>query len=161
MFSILYKIFFCKYVLFIFIQSHSQVLIRSSDKSYVMMKKSLICFAVLFILFSLSFSTTAIKSTEQSAKNATIQGIVKEAVTCVPNALVYAEVSALSVFRGRFGDITDENGTFSLSVPPGLYFVFAKKDGYRQASPLLGRFVVAKQGEVVDISFMMKLRIIE
>ncbi len=119
------------------------------------------CFAILFVLVSLSFSSAAVSSKETSAENATIQGSVKEAVTCVPNALVYAKVSAFSVFRGRFVDVTDENGSFYLSVPPGLYFVIARKDGYRQASPLLGRFVVARQGEVVDISFMMKLRILE
>ncbi len=126
-----------------------------------MIKKSLMCFGLIFVLVSLSFSSTAISSKETSAENTTIQGNVKEAVTCVPNPLVNAKVSAFSVFHGRFDDVTDEDGLFYLSVPSGLYFVIARKDGYRQASPLLGRFVIAKQGEVVDISFMMKLRILE
>lgn len=126
-----------------------------------MAKKSLICFAAIFFLVSLSFSSAALGNAKQTAENATMQGIVKEAVTCVPNPLVYAEVSAFSVFRRKVVDMTDENGSFSLSVPPGLYVVIARKDGYRQASPLLGHFVVARQGEVIDLSFMMKLRILD
>jgi len=126
-----------------------------------MIKKSLMCFAAIFVLVSLSFSTVALRSTEDIAENATIQGIVKEAVTCVPNPLINAKVSAFSVFRGRYDDMTDENGSFSLSVPPGIYVVIARKDGYRQASPILCHVVVARQGEVIDLSFMMKLRILD
>ncbi len=102
-------------------------------------------------------SSASANNKENYVENAMIQGIVKEAVTCVPNPLVYAKVSAFAVFHGRFVDVTDENGSFNLSVPPGIYLVIARKDGYRQASPLIGHFIFAQPGKVVDISFMMKL----
>ena len=129
---------------------------------------------VYFLLIVLLFCTLFVYQTNAEtykAKNSMIKvnfeskifGIVKESVTCVPNPLPGATVTARKIdFFGSkniYSTNTDENGEYELNVEPGKYIVFAHKKGYRQIYPVLWYNVKLVTGQEMNCSFILRERI--
>ena len=91
-----------------------------------------------------------------------IYGIVKESITCVPNPLQGATVTALSFnslgTKLISSNITDENGEYELNVEPGKYIVFAYKSAYRQIYPRIFYSVNPLSGQEINCSFILRER---
>ncbi len=70
-----------------------------------------------------------------------IFGTVKESVTCIPNPLPGATVTAIRInlleSKISYSTTTDEYGKYELNAEPGKYIVFAQKRGYRQIYHML------------------------
>jgi hypothetical protein len=91
-----------------------------------------------------------------------IFGTVKEAVTCIPNPLPDATVTAIKIdllgSENSYTTTTDENGEYELNVEPGKYIVFASKRGYRQIDPVLWYIVNLVSNQEINCSFILRER---
>ena len=107
---------------------------------------------IYFLLIILLFSNLFLFQTNAEANNvkksiiitnfeSKIFGTVKESVTCIPNPLPVATVTAIkrNLLESKisYSATTDENGEYELNVEPGKYIVFAYKRGYRHQGPCM------------------------
>jgi hypothetical protein len=107
-----------------------------------------------------TYNVNNLKNVENSESK--IFGIVKESVTCIPNPLPDAKVTAIKIdFLGcenSYTTTTDENGEYELNVEPGKYIVFASKHGYRQIDPVLWYIVNLVSNQEINCSFILRER---
>ena len=130
--------------------------------------KKMICFLLIVLLFSTLFAFqtnaetyNAKKTTIMINSESKIFGTVKESVTCIPDPLPGATVTAVSTILGSdisYSETTDENGEYELNVEPGKYIVFARKSGYRQIHPELWYTINIEPGQQTNCSFIMRER---
>ena len=134
-----------------------------------MFMKKIVYFLLIVLLFSNLFVYQTNAETYK-AKNSMIKvnfenkifGIVKESVTCVPNPLPGATVTAIKMNllkpKISYSTNTDENGEYELNVEPGRYIVFAHKKGYRQIYPVLWYNVDLVTCQEMNCSFILRER---
>jgi uncharacterized membrane protein len=133
-----------------------------------MKKKKIFCLLALILLFGTVFavsSTANVASIQNSSQSlnahSTINGTVKEPVTCTPSPLPGATVIAIAKgFQNYSLNITDENGEYTLKVTPGTYRVFAFKKGYRQIYPDFWYTISIDAGERSNCSFILRARML-
>jgi hypothetical protein len=123
---------------------------------------------LLIVLLSCSFLINQINAEANNSNNSNIlvnfeskiYGTVKESVTCVPNSLPGATVTALNLnFSGtkiRYSTTSDNNGEYELIVEPGKYIVFAHKGFYRQIYPRPWYSVNLVYGQEINCSFILR-----
>ena len=91
-----------------------------------------------------------------------IYGTVKESVTCIPDPLPDATVTAIrtNLLESKicYNTTTDEYGEYELNVEPGNYIVFAHKRGYRQIYPTFWYKVNIVLGKDTNCSFILRER---
>ena len=125
---------------------------------------------LLIVLLSCSFLINQINAEANNSNNSNIlvnfeckiYGTVKEYVTCVPNPLPGATVTALKLnYSGtkiKFSTTSDKNGEYELNVKPGKYIVFAHKSYYRQINPVLWYSVNLVYGQEINCSYILRER---
>jgi len=131
--------------------------------------KKIMYFSIIVLLFSSLFLYQANAET-YNAKNSIIIanfegkifGTVKESVTCIPNPLPGATVTAIRInlleSKISYSNTTDGNGEYELNVEPGKYLVFAHKRGYRQIYPILWYKVNIEFNKDMNCSFILRER---
>ena len=134
-----------------------------------MFMKKIVYFLLIFLIFSNLF-VYQINAETYKANNSKIKvnfekkifGIVNESVTCVPNPLPNATVTAIKMNllepKISYSTNTDENGEYELNVEPGKYIVFAHKKGYRQIYPVIWYKVNLVAYQEVNCSFILRER---
>ena len=125
-----------------------------------MQKKIIIIFLVLTIFLASTVSAQKIKTEEKpkSLENVTIKGIVKAAVTCIPNPLPNATVIAepLNPFdTNKYQTKTDSDGSYEMNIPSGTYKIYAEKEKYKTTQPRLWYIEKLEEGNEYNFSFMM------
>jgi iron complex outermembrane recepter protein len=103
------------------------------------MRKAMIRSAVFLFLFLFSLTTLF-------AQNTTIRGVVRD-----PNGLPLQGAS-VTVEGSKRGVVTDANGRYSISVPPGNYTIVITYVGMQQQK----QTVEVPQGGLSDVSFSLQ-----
>jgi len=117
---------------------------------------------ILSLLVIISFILMPViataKTIEQKTNEATIKGVVEEAVTCIPSPLPDATVIAKSLNLlnpERYETKTSLDGTYELKIPAGNYRIFVEKDKYKSSVPRIGYIETINSDETYDFSFKM------
>ena len=125
------------------------------------MRKILIITIVIFLLIMSTASAYTLKSKKEnttSSGEATIRGSVKAAITCVPDPLSGAIVTATNMNPLKFQKytaVTNSSGEFEIKVEPGTYKISAERENYRPIMPRIPIITNLDDGETCECEFMM------
>jgi len=123
-------------------------------------------FIILSLIAILSTTATASfiendSSFDNSEDLTIIKGKVEAKVTCRPNPLSGALVTAKSInplyFNKKYSDVSDADGNFTIELPPGTYRLNVEREGYRLSLLSSNRIIEVESGETYEIIFSMFL----
>jgi hypothetical protein len=128
------------------------------------MKRISIIISILILIISSNLAISKSIKTDNDffvdkEENSIIKGYVMSAVTCRPDPLLDAKVTAIkldSINFDKYTTFTNSSGQFLIEVPNGLYQIKAEKDNYGSITPKIFFIERIESNDIYEFEFYLR-----